>query len=83
MLSWRTVSFSLPINQYDITYTIMKTSRIATLLRLHRAMTGQDQDELALEIGISQPTLSQVESGRPLAKSTAQKIYGWMFTEAK
>jgi DNA-binding XRE family transcriptional regulator len=40
------------------------THRIAEALRVRRAFTGQDQKELAKEIGISQPTISQIEDGR-------------------
>ena len=58
--------------------------RISQILRVHRAVTGQDQRELAGEIGIKQQALSQIERGmRPslTAKKKDHRMDDVMTTE--
>jgi DNA-binding XRE family transcriptional regulator len=54
--------------------------RISQILRVHRAVTGQDQRELAAEIGIKQQALSQIERGMKPSLTAKKKIIEWMMS---
>jgi transcriptional regulator with XRE-family HTH domain len=54
-------------------------NRIGNVLRSYRFLSAQEQDELAAEIGISQPVLSELERGMRKPTSRAwDKIIKWM-----
>jgi transcriptional regulator with XRE-family HTH domain len=51
---------------------------IGQLLRLQRAITGQEQKDFASEIGITQQAVSQIERGMRPSKRSWQKISSWL-----
>jgi DNA-binding XRE family transcriptional regulator len=38
-------------------------NNIGQVFKIHRLITGQEQEDLALEIGITQQSVSQIERG--------------------
>jgi transcriptional regulator with XRE-family HTH domain len=48
------------------------------MLRANRLITGQEQDELAADIGISQTAVSRAERGKPISEDQFDKIVEWM-----
>jgi transcriptional regulator with XRE-family HTH domain len=56
----------------------MKHTSLSRMLRANRLITGQEQDELAAEIGISQTAVSRAERGKPISEDQFNKIVEWM-----
>lgn len=58
--------------------------RLGSVLRKYRLMQELTVRELAVEIGISFPTLSRVENGLGIDANTLMKIFNWLtFPEEK
>lgn len=54
--------------------------RLGTILRKYRKMEELTVRDLALEIGLSAPTLSRIERGEKMDGDTLVKILGWMLS---
>jgi len=56
-------------------------SRIGKLLRLYRTIAGQDQKDLAQEIGIGASTLCRIENGKSCSMEAAGRLVNWLLEE--
>ena len=53
-------------------------TRIGKLLKLHRAVTEQEQKDLAAEIGIGASTLCRIEKGKSCSMEAAGRLINWL-----
>lgn len=51
---------------------------IGQMLRVYRAVTGQEQKDLAKEIGLQPMTFSRIEAGKNVDQPTLILINAWM-----
>jgi len=52
--------------------------KYAQILKAHRFISGQEQKELARDIGLTQPEISKIERGLMPSAAARDKIIDWM-----
>jgi len=56
----------------------MKLGKLIKAYHYHHELTSE---QVAAEIGISQPTLSRIENGEPVKSPTMSKLFIWMLEQ--